>query len=133
MTPGKYDLTIYCGSTWNEDSVKFVYKIEGQPVNLTGYTARAVGTSQWDGRPYFDISSSDGSLILGGAAGSIAPSLSALQTSAMWRQNIPTSPASDGTLVGKAGTWSLEITSSSGVTTRILEGTLLLSPEVVRG
>jgi hypothetical protein len=31
MKPGKYDLTIYCGTTVGPDSLVFTYKVDGTP------------------------------------------------------------------------------------------------------
>jgi hypothetical protein len=86
----------------------------------------------WDGRHLFDLSSASGTIVLGGALGTLALLLTAEQTAAMWRQNIPTTKTPSGAIAGEAGVWDLELTSPAGTVVRLLYGSVYLSPEVTR-
>lgn len=131
MTPGKYDLIIYCGATLNADSLVLTYKIDGEPVDLAGYVVTASGTSSWDGKPLFELSSLTGGLVLGASIGTFWPNVTAEQTTAMWRQSIPLTRTPQGEVAGKAGTWILELrnpNSANDTEIRLLEGAVYLSP-----
>lgn len=111
------DLTIPQGATWSQ---ALVWKT-GSPasaVNLTGYSARM----QLRVRPTsasfeLELTSSNGRISLGTTNGTITLSLTATETAAL-----------------EAGryVYDLEMVSSGSVVTRLLEGTVTVSPEVTR-
>ena len=112
---GKYTFVMDQGATW--DNV-LTWKISGNPVNLTGYTARMQARSTVDSTTtIFSWTSGAGQLILGGAAGTITMAIPDSVTA--------TYPA--GTYV-----YDLELESGGGDTTRLLEGTFKITPEVTR-
>ena len=126
MRPANFDLTIYCGTTLDAEVLRFTYKVGGVPVDLTGFVGRcsAKGQKGW----VFNTSTENGQLTLGGASGQITLNFTAAETSAMWKPGL--TPANrEGTLYF-AGTWDLEIESADGRVQRLLEGRVLLSPEV---
>jgi hypothetical protein len=101
-----FQLTI----TWKDSA--------GTAINLTNYTARAQARLTYDtAATIFSLTSSSG-ITLGGAAGTIAILISATTTAAL------AAPWS--------GVWDLELVSSAGIVTRLLEGTATVSPEVTR-
>lgn len=110
---GKYAVTIEQGATWlltvtwNDSN--------GDPVNLTGYTAVATVKTTYGGTALITASSTGGTITLGGAAGTIAI-------------NVPY--ATTGAVSAQTGVWDLELTSGGGVRTRLLEGAATITPEV---
>lgn len=114
--PGTYDITIYKGATfarvltWRDSANALV--------NLTGFTARMhMRVSQDEATPFLTLTTENGRIALGGALGTITLSITATDTS---------------TIAENAGVYDLELVSSGGVVTRLLEGEVLLSKEVTR-
>lgn len=123
MKPAKYDLTIYCGTTVDEATLKFIYKVGGVPVDLTGFTARSQGRG-----PHglvFNATTENGKVVLG-ADGSISLRFTAEETTAMWRTGLSLVTPN---LYG-GGSWDLELVSADGRVVRLLSGAVLLSPEM---
>lgn len=112
-----HDLTIPQGSTWTQ---RMTYK-SGSPaalVNLTSYTARMQArTSYSAASPSLTLTTENGRIALGGAAGTIDLSITATDTAAL--------PA--GRYV-----YDLELVSAGGLVKRLVEGVLTVSPEVTR-
>jgi hypothetical protein len=95
--------------TWNDD--------DGDPINLTGYTARMQVRITY-GAAATILSLANGSgITLGGAAGTITLSVAATTTATV----------NSGTYV-----YDLELQSGGGEVTRLVEGTLEVTPEVTR-
>lgn len=115
MPAGNYDLYIEQGATFNKqltwkDSV-------GNPVNLTGYTARLqIRTSLTESTTIASLTQGSG-ITLGGALGTIVLLLSAVQTAAITQTK---------------GVYDLELQSGDGTVTRLLEGKVTIKPEVTR-
>ncbi|NBX03384.1 MAG: hypothetical protein EBR02_04870 [Alphaproteobacteria bacterium] len=116
FSPGNYDLTIYQGATfsqiltWKDGS--------GELVNLTGYTARMMARESIDAASAFiTMTTENGGITLGGAAGTIALSISAANTAAITAQG---------------GVYDLELVSGGGVVTRLLAGNVFINREVTR-
>ena len=116
MTAGEWDITIEKGSTFTlsltwQDS-------NGDPIDITGYSARMqVRQSVSDDTALLDLTSGGGDIVLGDAAGTIIVTVSDTDTAA---------------LVARRGVYDLEMESSGGVVTRLLEGTVLITEEVTR-
>lgn len=115
ITPGIYDITIYQGAsfaqtlTWQDEN--------GAPVNLTTYTARLMARSSVDATDAFiTLTTENAGITLGGAAGTIALSLTAAQTSVLEKTS---------------GVYDLELVVGTQVI-RLLQGNLLVSREVTR-
>lgn len=128
MTPGIYDLTIYCGSSLDADDLSIDWLIDDVPVDLTGWAARACGRLP-SGGVVFEWSTEGGTLVIDPTTHEVSPSVAAEQTSAMWRQGLPVAFAGPGKPLHSAGTWDLELVSPSGKVHRLLHGALRLSPE----
>lgn len=126
MTPGYYELTIYCGATFN---TQFVYSIDGTPVDLTGATVTAAARNK-AGVELFRWSTENGKIAPTGTDGRIAitADTAALQASI----NAPgvIKKTANGMPIYTVGTWALEITTAL-FTVRLLHGPLHVSPEVV--
>lgn len=112
--PGQYDILAPQGATFNE---VFTYKVGGTPVNLGGYTARMqVRRTPSSSTKIVDLVSPAG-ITLGGATGQIS-----IDISATTMAGIP---------AGKYR-YDLEIISSTGTVTRLLEGVFVVTAEVTR-
>lgn len=116
MTAGRYDITIEQGATFR---LNLVWKdSNGVAVNLTGYTARMqVRRAYGDTVAQLDLTTENGTITLGGAAGTIEVVVPATQTD---------------DLVASKGVYDLELSSGSGEVTRLIEGKVTIKPEVTR-
>ncbi len=116
MTAGNYTITIEQGATlgltltWRDESNALI--------NLTGYTARMQVREQLDSAtPFITLTTENGGIALGGAAGTITLNITATATAAITQTS---------------GVYDLELVSSGGVVTRLLEGLVIIKPEVTR-
>lgn len=113
VKPGSYDFTIYQGATfsrvltWKDDSDNLI--------NLTGYTARMQIRQRVGGDVLTTLTTENGGITLGGAAGTITLTISATNTAAITMD----------------GVYDLEMVSGSTVT-RLLQGSVTLSKEVTK-
>lgn len=116
MAAGQYDITCEQGATFLR-TMKWLDENEA-PIDLTGYSALMhVRTTHKATTTIVTLSTAQGTIVLEPSTGTIQLSLSATQTAAL-----PT---------GKA-VYDLELTSSGGVVTRLLEGKFVVTPEVTR-
>ena len=116
MSSSRHNFTIEQGTTLMKP---FIWKdSDGVPVDLTGYTAKMqVRQSPQSGTVLLELSTSNGRITLGGAAGTITLVLTAATTAAIaWRR----------------GVYDIELTSGDGTVTRLLEGEIQVSKEVTR-
>jgi hypothetical protein len=95
--------------TWNDDS--------GDPINLTGYTARMQVRASYDSATSVLALTNGSGLTLGGAAGTITLAVSATQSASVAAANY---------------VYDLELQSGGGEVVRLVEGTLTVTPEVTR-
>lgn len=115
MTAGTYDITIEQGATFSR---VFTWTADGSNVNLTGYTARMMVRSDIeDTNALLTLTTENGGISLGGAAGTITVTISATATAALTR----------GSAV-----YDLELISGSSVVTRLLKGVVSITREVTR-
>jgi hypothetical protein len=115
--PGRYDFTIYQGASFDRT---FTWQV-GDPatlVNLTNYTGRMQVRSTI-GAPtvVVELTTSNGRMTLGGALGTIALAITPSDTAAL----------APGQYV-----YDMEMVSSGGEVTRLLEGRATVSAEVTR-
>jgi hypothetical protein len=124
MPAGIADLLIQQGETFSRVITLKDNQTVPVPINLTGYTARA------SIRQTADSSSVTADFVCtfdpDRSTGIITISLSDAVTTA-----ISTAGKADYSKLAKY-TWDMEIVSASGVVTRILNGTVTVSPEVTR-
>lgn len=115
MSAGVYDLVIEQGATLN---TTFTWKDpSGTPINLTGYSARAMFRPDYRSNTILSLSTSDGTIVITGASGIISFNVPASTTSYLSTGN---------------GVWDLELISSSGIVTRLVGGSYDVSAEVTR-
>ena len=105
MTPGRYNMKVYQGSTF---SLAPQWKIDGTYVNVTGYTAAmSVKNSPSSVSSIIDLTSANGRITVGTTDGKFTLALTAAQTTGLTAGNY---------------VYDLEVTSPGGVVTRLLEG-----------
>ena len=103
------------GSTFSRT---LTWKISGSAVNLTDYTARMQArASVTSATVVLDLTTANSKIVLGGTAGTITITVSAADTAAITQQSLA---------------YDLELVSAGGVVTRLIEGQIVLSPEVTR-
>ncbi len=111
-----YDITIEQGATFQ---LNLIWKDSaGVPIDLTGYTAKMQVRQRYaSDDAVLSLSTTAGTIVLGGVAGTI---------------NI-TGPAADTAAITiKQGVYDVELTSAGGIVTRLIEGCVAISPEVTR-
>lgn len=115
--PARYDMTIFQGA----DFERVLTWSLGEPsvlVNLTGYSARMqLRTYTESADVVLELTTANGRISLGGAAGTIELNLGATETEA---------------LAANQYAYDLEVVSPSGFVTRLLEGFVNVDPEVTR-
>ena len=115
MAAGTLDFTIEQGATFN---LLLTWEINNVAVNLTGYTARLQArVDVEDTETILSLTTSNGGITLGGAAGTISLDQTATQTTQL----------APGTYV-----YDLELIASNATVTRLVQGELLISAEVTR-
>lgn len=115
MTPGRVNFVCPQGSTFSRT---LTYKINSASVNLAGYTA----AMQIRERPYAKdyisfLNTENGGISLGGSAGTIALNIAASVTS---------------NFIAGDYVFDLELTSTNGTVTRLIEGKFNVTPEVTK-
>lgn len=111
---GSYNFTIEQGATFN---LLMTWRIDNVPVNLTGYTARLQARIDVDETDTILSLTTGAGITLGGAAGTISLDQTATQTAVLPK----------GEYV-----YDLELQTSGGIVTRLLQGELNISAEVTR-
>lgn len=116
-TPFKVNLTIYQGSTFRWRAT-LKSGSPAVPVDLTGYTARMqIRTTVDAAAAEVDLTTENGGITLGDAAGTIDLYLTAAATTLYaWPE----------------GVYDLELIAPNGDVTRRLRGGVVVSPEVTR-
>lgn len=115
MIPGKYNIICPQGSTFSQ---QLTYSINTIPIDLTGYTARMQVREKYTStKKDLTLTTENGGLTLGGAAGTININVNATTTAA---------------LHAKEYVYDLELVSSSNIVIRLIEGKFIVTPEVTR-
>jgi hypothetical protein len=115
MAATTYDILIEQGATYSQ---VITYKEAGVAINLTGYTARLqVRSTLESASTVVELTTANGRIVLGGAAGTITLTISATDTAA---------------LTAGRGVYDLELVSGSGIVTRLLQGVATISRNVTR-
>lgn len=121
MDPGEYNFTIYQGAN---DGLTFTMLNDGTPIDLTDYDVKMMIRKNYDSnQPYFIASTLNTPPNI-----TVTPSLGQIQ--------VYIYPADTNAIVFKGEeldcVYEIEITSPTGVITRVLEGAVTISREVVR-
>ncbi len=111
---GKLNMVIEQGTTFSP--VLTYADVNNVAIDLTGYTAKMqIKKTRADLTALETLTTADGSIVLGGAAGTITLLLTDTQTAA---------------IVWLTGVYDLELTSGSGIVTRLIQGVITVSEEV---
>jgi hypothetical protein len=123
FTPGRVGLKIYQGADW--DQIFIWQDSDGDPVSVAGMSARMHARLTIDDtQTVFTLTSADGGIVLGGAAGTVQPKLSAAQTTAL------AEPNADGMI---AAVYDLELVrTATGEVIRLVQGNITIYNEVTR-
>jgi phage baseplate assembly protein gpV len=116
MTAATYDFQIEQGATLSKN---FVWKTsDGAPIDLTNYAGKLqVRSSVTSDTVLLEMSTQNGRIQLGGTAGTIVLAMANTETSAItWLR----------------GVYSFELTAPDGTVTRLLDGSISVSREIVR-
>ncbi|MBK7542466.1 MAG: hypothetical protein IPI57_11940 [Candidatus Competibacteraceae bacterium] len=122
VDPIEMPLTIYQGATFRKS---FAWKsgptaATATPVDLTGCAARAHVREKIDSATaLLEMTTENGRIALGGAAGTVALEVSDETTAALPR-------------LKRAARWDLEIVWPDGEVTRLFQGPVTIGPEVTR-
>ena len=117
QTPGKLNLNCYQGATFDYE---MTWTAAGSAVDLTNYSARMEVRPSYDSSNVIVSLASGSGITLGGTAGTINLLLTASETAEL-----------DGT-PSTQFLYDLELESSSGEVTRLIEGNFFIYPEVTR-
>lgn len=122
MTPFKHNISIYQGATFRKSLAWKSTDENGQnpvPNNLSGWTARMQIRPTVDSSTVLhELTSANGGIALGGALGTI---------------DLFISDESTALIRGTRAVYDLELTSPAGDVTRLMQGSVTISPEVTRG
>lgn len=132
MKPANYTLVIYAGTTLDSAALNFTYKVGTTAVDLTGASVRAMGRNP-RGEVLFDWSTANGKLSLDAPNGVIGFNVTAAETSALGSVPGPLHGYEAGAALYVVGNWALEITAADGRVSRLMQGSVQVSREVVYG
>jgi len=111
MNPGRYNITVYQGTTF---ALSPVWKVDNLPVNLTGYSAK-MQVRDISNNVIVELSTQNGKIVITPGIGQIALALTATQTAAL--------------AVGNYN-YDLNLTDSASNVYKILEGAFILKASV---
>jgi hypothetical protein len=119
--PANYTLQAYQGQTWDDSIV--VNQSDGTPTNLTGYSARMQIREEYSSSTtILELNAANGRLTIPTPAnGTIVFNVTAADMAAISLNYEP-----------KAYVYDLEIYTGAGYVQRILQGVVLIWPEVTR-
>lgn len=110
-----YDFTLDAGA---DTTITFVYKDStGAAINLTGYSAKMELRSAPGGTLGLQLSTVNGKIVLGGAAGTVACTFSDVDSSSLTLPEY---------------SYDVELTDGSTLITRLVQGTITVSPETTQ-
>ena len=108
MLPGKYNITCPQGTTFMRT---FTAKIDGRPVNLTGYQTRMHVHAKYGGPLLIEATT----VLVNPSTGTVQATITPAQTSAV----------SAGTYI-----YELELEAPNGEVIRLIDGRFVITPEV---
>lgn len=115
VAPGLLNLTFPQGATWK---LSMTYtNSAGSPIDLTNYTARMQARATFETATSVLSLTNGAGIILGGTAGSI---------------NLLVAATATALIEADQYVYDLEIASASNEVTRVVQGTLIVTPEVTR-
>jgi hypothetical protein len=113
FNPGRYNISVYQGTTF---TLAPVWKIDGLPVDLTGYSA-TMQVRDVSNNLITELSTANGRAVISASLGQTTFTLTATQTAAI----------TAGTY-----TYAFNLTSAAGVVYQILNGGFVVNTSVVQ-
>jgi hypothetical protein len=117
MAAGRFDLALEGGQ---DTPVTFTWQSNGAPVNLTGYTAKLQIRQYPNGTLVLQKATSDGSITLGGANGTISFTVSVANAATLY----------SAIQQGRQLKYDLIMTSPGNVYTKLLKGYVTVDPAI---
>ena len=129
MQAGVYDIHIDQGANW---SLSLTWKDDaGTPINLTGYTARMQIRKSYDSTATkLSLTSPSGGIVLGGSAGTVVLTATKTQTAGIALDYLSLFWNDDKQ--AQRMVYDIEVETSGGTATRLLQGAAFVYPEVTR-
>lgn len=133
MTAAVYDIQIEQGETF-APVWEMLWPGTLQPFNFSGYSAHMqIRSSYYATGILADLHSNQGTIILGGVAGTLQPVLSASATAALSSGPVPISRTINGRPSYQLGQYDIKITDPNGNVSVIMGGNVWLVPQVTVG
>jgi hypothetical protein len=115
MEPGVYDFTVYQGATFTRT---FVWTTDGDPVDLTGRTARMqIRPSFGSSEVYLDATTENGLITITALTGEVTLTIPA--------------DVSEG-FTWRCGRYDIELVASDDSVVRLVQGAVTVSKEITR-
>jgi len=114
VNPGRYNITVYKGTTFQ---LSPVWKVDNLPVDLTGYSAKMQVRQFTDSSVAVELSTDNGKIVINAGLGQINMTLTAAQTAA---------------LTANTYQYDLNLTSSGGIVYKILQGAFVVNDSVTQ-
>lgn len=114
MNPGRYNITVYKGTTFQ---LSPIWKVDNLPVDLTGYSADMQVRQFTDSAIEVELSTANGKIVINPGLGQIAMTLTATQTAA---------------LTANSYQYDLNLTSPDGYVYKILQGAFVVNESVTQ-
>lgn len=132
MTAAAYDIQLEQGEDWSP--VWSLNLSGGGAFNLTGYSAHLqIRTTFYATTTLVDLHSSSGGILLGGAAGTVQPVLTAAASAALTSGQVALPNLLNGRPVFKLGTYDLKLTDASGKVSTVMGGNVWMTPQTTVG
>lgn len=131
---GQYNLILLAGQGLDATTLQWRWSIDGVLMNLTGYTGRMQirSTLTATGAPLADWNTTNGKLVLGGAAGTITPVVPDSETTSLWNASLAQIGRYKGRPAYLLGYYDVELVPPSAAVRRFLQGEAWIVPEVTR-
>ena len=128
MLAGIYNVNIEQGADWTLD---LTWKDDaGDPIDLTGYSARMMVRSAYSGIAVLTLTSTANEIVLGGALGTIQITATADQTTAI--EIDYKSLVVEQSKPAQAMVYDIELEDEDGIVVRLLQGSAFIYPEATR-
>ena len=132
MAAAPYDIQLEQGETFNP---VWTWSWPGAGLfNFTGYSAHMqIRSTYYAASAMVDLHSNTGGIVLGGAAGTMQPNLTAAASSALVSGPVALTKVINGRSVYLLGAYDIKITDPSGVVSTLMGGNVWIAPQVTVG
>jgi len=132
MTAAAYDIQLEQGETWSP--LLTLSWPSGALLNFSGYSAHMqIRSTYYATTTLLDLHSNTGGILLGGAAGTLQPVMSAAQSAALLSGEVTVTQVMNGRRVTLLGVYDIKITDSLGNVSVLMGGNVWITPQVTVG